>query len=69
MKLFSSFLIILLFLTTELLAQEKRTCYTDKDELLMDNQWTLGVFEYIDGSTWFVTQKGICRYKNSNWNL
>ncbi|MGB5237670.1 MAG: hypothetical protein WBN59_08560 [Flavobacteriaceae bacterium] len=50
-------------------AQETWTCYTDKAELLMDNKITLGVFEYVDGATWFITNKGINIYKDGEWDI
>ena len=64
MKLISLLLITGLLLTTPLNSQEKWTCYTDKEELLVDNQRLLGAFDYVDGSTWFVTNKGINIYKD-----
>ena len=59
--------LLLLLIPLYASAQEKWTCYTDKQELLVDNQRLLGAFEYVDGSTWFVTDKGINIYKNGNW--
>ena len=50
-------------------AQETWTCYTDKAELLMDNKITLGVFEYTDGATWFITNKGINIYNDGEWDI
>ena len=65
-KLF--FTVLLLSIGLQLTGQEKWTCYTDKSELLMDNQIVLGAFEYTDGSLWVVTQRGINTFKDDVWN-
>ncbi|NND78662.1 MAG: hypothetical protein HKN53_02050 [Maribacter sp.] len=65
-KLF--FTVICLCLALPLAGQEKWTCYTDKSELLMDNQIVLGAFEYVDGSLWVVTNRGINIFKDGKWN-
>lgn len=57
------------FFSHQAQGQETWTCYTDKAELLMDNKITLGVFEYVDGSTWFITNKGINIYKHGEWDI
>ena len=67
MKSFSSILVILLLISEPISAQERWTCYNNKEELLMDNQLFLGAFEYVDGSTWFVTDKGINIFKEGEW--
>ena len=56
-----------LVLSFHVFSQETWTCYTDKKEFLIDNQFTLGVFEYVDGSLWFVTGKGINIFKDGEW--
>lgn len=48
-------------------SQEKWTCYTDDAVLLMDDYTTLGVFEYVDGSLWMVTDRGINIFKDGQW--
>ena len=55
-------------LAFQLVCQETWTCYTDKSELLMDNQFVLGTFEHMDGSLWVVTQRGINTFKDGIWN-
>lgn len=59
--------VFFLALSVHVTCQEKWTCYTDKSELLMDNQITLGVFDYIDGSLWIVTDRGINTFKDGKW--
>ncbi len=61
-----SFLLVLSFPLT---AQEKWTCYTDDDALLMDNHQVLGMFDYVDGSFWIVTNKGINIFKDGEWKI
>ncbi|MBT8311969.1 MAG: hypothetical protein HKP23_03930, partial [Flavobacteriaceae bacterium] len=58
---------LFLFIGIQLVGQEKWTCYTDKSELLMDNQIVLGAFEYTDGSLWVVTNRGINTLKDGKW--
>ncbi|MBT8179869.1 MAG: hypothetical protein HKP60_12200, partial [Eudoraea sp.] len=58
---------LFLFIGIQLVGQEKWTCYTDKSELLMDNQIVLGAFEYVDGSLWVVTDRGINTLKDGKW--
>ncbi|MBT8206114.1 MAG: hypothetical protein KJO20_12125 [Eudoraea sp.] len=61
------FTALFLFIGIQLVGQEKWTCYTDKSELLMDNQIVLGAFEYTDGSLWVVTDRGINTFKDGKW--
>ena len=68
MKSVFVFLTFFLALNVQIHSQETWTCYTDKEELLIDNQLVLGVFEYIDGSTWFVTRRGVNIFKDGKWN-
>ncbi|NNE03122.1 MAG: hypothetical protein HKN52_08145, partial [Eudoraea sp.] len=49
--------------------QEKWTCYTDDDALLMDDHRVLGMFYYVDGSFWIVTNKGINIFNNGSWQI
>ncbi len=63
----SYFTVLLSVFGYSIQAQETWTCYTDKQELLIDNQLLLGAFEYMDGSTWFVTNKGINIFKEGKW--
>ena len=49
--------------------QEKWTCYTDDDALLMDDHRVLGMFDYVDGSFWIVTNKGINIFNKGSWKI
>jgi len=48
-------------------AQEKWTCYTDDQLLLVDDYRTLGVFEYVDSSLWMITDRGINIFDGTHW--
>ncbi|MBT8320265.1 MAG: hypothetical protein KJO90_01200 [Eudoraea sp.] len=50
-------------------SQEKWTCYTDDDALLMDDHRVLGMFDYVDGSFWILTNKGINIFNNGSWKI
>lgn len=48
--------------------KEKWTCYTDDKILLMDDDHgILGVFEYVDGSLWVITRRGINIFDGKQW--
>ena len=62
-------LILILLASFQLNGQEKWTCYTDDKAMVMDALNTLGVFNYVDGSLWFVTNKGINIFKDGDWKI
>lgn len=58
-----------LMFSFEVKIQEKWTCYTNDDRLLMDDHRILGMFDYVDGSLWIVTNKGINIFNNGSWKI
>ena len=67
MKYFYLILLSFLLIALQVNGQEKWNCYTDDEALLIDDNITLGVFDYKDGSTWFVTQRGVNIFKDGSW--
>lgn len=59
----------LLVASSQVVCQEKWTCYTDDDALLMDDHQVLGMFDYVDDSFWIVTNKGINIFNNGSWKI
>jgi len=60
---------VILMISYYVNGQEKWTCYTDKEELLMDNHLTIGIFDHVDGSLWIVTNKGVNIFKDGSWTI
>ncbi len=67
MKTFLRLFCLAFFIQFYCNAQEKWTCYTDEQLLLMDDYRTLGVFEYVDGSLWIITDRGINIFDGTHW--
>lgn len=64
--------LIFIGITSIILAQnnsskEQWTCYTDKETLITGDYQILGIFEYVDGSLWIVTDKGINIFDGEKW--
>ena len=50
----------------QIVAQEKWTCYTNED-LLMNDYRIVSIFDYVDGSLWIATDRGIDVFDGKNW--
>lgn len=67
MKPLALVITFVLLISSLIYGQEKWTCYTDDKVLLMDDFRTLGVFEYVDGTLWIITDRGINIFDGKQW--
>ena len=67
MKISLSLMVLMLSVIQLAFSQIKTECFTDVEVLITDDYRTLGIFEYKDGSIWFVTEKGISIFSDDDF--